>query len=126
MASPRESLYKKRILSIGNIIRNHAKKLNISGIAITGSRARHKHTIHSDEDIIISAINDPSKQEFYPKLMKVLRKTFPDWRVYSGKSYNVIHLDDPIKGGDFELVLLTEAQFNDHHKKEILYRKKDI
>jgi len=67
--TPDDKYYKSKFKSIVNVLKTNSKKLKISGIAIAGSRARQQQTPDSDEDIIISAAKDPSKEEFYPKLI---------------------------------------------------------
>ena len=126
MVRPCDAYYKKRFISIGNALRAHAKQLKISGVAIAGSRAKQRQNSESDEDIIICAAHDPIKRDFYPKLMNVLKGNFSRWKVYPGREYHVVHLDDPFNGGKFDLILLTEAQFTKEHKKNVLYRKENL
>jgi len=119
-----DKYYKEKFISIVNVLKKNSTKLKISGIAIAGSRARQQQSPYSDEDIIISAARDPSKEEFYPKLMEVLKDNFQHWDVYPGENYNVVHMDDPKTGGEFELVLGTEEEFDRQHGNDVKYRKK--
>lgn len=119
-----DKYYKKKFNSIVNVLKNHSTKLKVSGIAIAGSRARQQQSVGSDEDIIISAAKDPSKEDFYPKLIEVLEDNFQLWEVYPGSNYNVIHMKDPKTDGIFDLVLRTEREFDKQHSNDVKFRKK--
>lgn len=119
-----DKYYKEKFISIVNVLKKNSTKLKISGIAIAGSRARQQQNPYSDEDIIISAARDPSKEEFYPKLLQVLKNNFQHWEVYPGDNYNVVHMRDPKTDGIFDLALRTENEFNKQHGNDVKYRKK--
>ncbi len=124
--TPSDKYYKEKFNSIVNVLKNNSSKLKISGIAIAGSRARQQQNPYSDEDIIISAARDPSKEEFYPELIEVLEDNFQHWEVYPGDDYNVVHMDDPKTGGEFDLVLRTEAVFDGQHSKDVKFRRRNL
>jgi len=124
--APDNKYYKEKFVSIVNVLKTNSTKLKISGIAIAGSRARQQPNSKSDEDIIISAAKDPSKEEFYPKLMEVLEDNFQHWDVYPGKNYNVVHMKDPKVDGEFDLVLRTEKEFDKQHGNDIKYRRRNL
>ena len=79
--------------------------LNVAKIAKAGSRSRQQHTSNSDLDVIFSVSGNPSKQNFYPKLEKVLKNNFPNDRVKLSSDKKVVHLY-PSKGGKLDIVLL--------------------
>ena len=123
---PNDKYFKKNFISIVNVLKKNSTKLKISGIAIAGSRARQQQNYYSDEDIIVSAAGDPRKDEFYPKLMDVLEDNFQHWEVYPGENYNVVHMDDPKTGGEFELVLRTEEEFDKQHGTDVKFRRMNL
>ena len=123
---PSDEYYKKKFVSIVNVLKAHSVKLRVSGIAIGGSRARRQQRLDSDEDIIICSANDPIKEVFYPELIQILEQNFPHWDVYSGENYNVVHMEDPKTSREFELVLRTEAEFDRQHGNDIKYRRRNL
>jgi hypothetical protein len=97
----------------------------VAKIAVAGSRAIAKQRLDSDMDVIFSVAGSPSKQELYPKLINLMKSNFPNENVYPGSSYNIVHLDFN-SGGKFELVLLTESEFNKEHTEDVNYRRKHL
>lgn len=124
--APSDKYYKEKFISIVNVLKKNSTKLKISGIAIAGSRAKQQQSPYSDEDIIISAVKNPSKAEFYPKLMEVLEDNFQHCEVFPGKNYNVLHMKDPKVGGEFDLALHTEKEFDKQHGNDVKYRRSSL
>lgn len=123
---PDDNYYNAKFKSIVNILKTNSIRLKVSGIAIAGSRARQQQNSESDEDIIISVAKDPSKDEFYPKLIEVLKDNFQHWEIYPGDDYNVVHIKDPKTDGIFDLVLRKEREFDKQHSKDVKFRKKNL
>ena len=121
-----DKYYKEKFTSIVNVLKTNSAKLKVSGITIAGSRARQQQQPDSDEDIIISVAKDPSKEEFYPKLMQVLKNSFQHWEVYPGDNYNVVHMRDPKTDAIFDLALRTENEFDKQHGNDIKYRRRNL
>ena len=115
-----EDRYQRLWKSIVNVLKNSG--LSISRIAKAGSRARQQHRPDSDMDVIFAVARDPMKRFFYPQLIPILRANFPEERVYAGTTYNVIHMDLR-KGGNIDLVLLSEYEFDQQHGKDVEYRR---
>lgn len=118
-----ENHYKKKMKSITSVLQN--TKLGLSKITPAGSRAKQEHRPDSDLDIIFAIAGDPTKKEFYPKLINTLKKEFPLDNVYPGKSNNIVHLDFR-SGAEFELVLKTSKGFDKEHSSLKLYKKKNL
>ncbi len=122
MAIP-EDRYRSKWKSIVNVMKSSS--LKVSRITISGSRARKKHRPDSDLDIIFAVAGNPSKGDFYSKLINVLKKNFPNEKAYPGSTYNVVHMDF-IGGGKFDLALLTEDNFDKQHGKDVEYRRNNL
>jgi len=120
---PDDKYYISKWKKIVNVLKN--SNLKISGVAKAGSRARQQHRSDSDIDIIMCASKDPSKKEFYPKLIDVLKGNFPYDKVYAGSTYNVVHFDTKAEG-KFDLVLLTEKEFDTQHGNDVEFRRKNL
>ena len=123
MTNPDENFYHSKWKSIVNVMKS--SNLKISKIAQAGSRAKKKHRPDSDMDVIFAVAGNPSKNSFYPNLMTVLKNNFPNEKIYSGSNYNVVHLDFR-QGGKFDLVLLTEADFDNEYKNILDYKRKNL
>ena len=120
MSHSNDQFYKSKWIKVVNVLKS--QNLGISRIAQAGSRAKQQHKPESDQDIIFAVSGNPSKETFYPKLMRILKSNFPHDKVYPGKNYNVVHLDFKT-GGKFELVLLSEGEFDRQHKGIKDYRR---
>lgn len=118
-----ENHYKKKLNSITSVLKN--SKLGLSKIAPAGSRAKQEHRPDSDQDAIFAIAGDPTKKEFYPKLIEILKNNFPLDDVYPGKSNNIVHLDFR-SGAEFELVLKSDKGFDKEHSLLKLYRRKNL
>ena len=123
MTYPDENFYHSKWKSIVNVMKS--SNLNISKIAQAGSRAKKKHRPDSDMDVIFAVAGNPSQKNFYPNLKTVLKSNFPLEKVFPGSNYNVVHLDFR-QGGKFDLVLLTEAEFDTEYKSILDYKKKNL
>jgi len=116
-----DDYYHSKWKKIVNVMKN--SNLKISRIAPAGSRAKRQHRPESDMDVIFSVSGNPSRNIFYPDLIKILRSNFPLERVYPGSNYNVVHLNFK-DSGKFELILLTESEFDKEHKSILDYKRK--
>lgn len=123
MTYPDENFYHSKWKSIVNVMKS--SNLKISKIAQAGSRAKKRHRPDSDMDVIFAVAGNPSQKIFYPNLMTVLNSNFPDEKVFPGSDYNVVHLDFK-KGGKFDLVLLSETEFDKEYKSILDYKKKNL
>ena len=123
MTYPDENFYHSKWKSIVNAMKS--SNLKISKIAQAGSRAKKKHRPDSDMDVIFAVAGNPTKKDFYPRLISVLKNNFPYEKVFPGSYYNVIHLDFK-QGGKFDLVLLTEAEFDKEYESILDYKKKNL
>ncbi len=123
MTNSDENFYHSKWKSIVNVMKS--SNLKISKIAQAGSRAKKKHRPDSDMDVIFAVAGNPSKNNFYPNLMTVLKNNFPNEKIYPGSNYNVVHLDFR-QGGKFDLVLLTEADFDNEYKNILDYKRKNL
>ncbi len=123
MSYPNEEFYKSKWKSIVNVLKS--SNLKVSRIAQVGSRARRQHRPDSDMDIIFAASSNPTKASFYPDLIRILEANFRNDSVYPGSNYNVIHLDFSA-GGNFDLVLLTEQEFDLEHRDILNYRRNNL
>ena len=121
--TPNDDDYKSKWKSIVNVMKG--QNLNVAKIAKAGSRARQQHTSDSDLDVIFSVSGNPSKQNFYPKLEKVLKDNFPNDRVKVGSDKNVVHLY-PSKGGKLDIVLLGSNDFDKEHGNNVEYRRENL
>lgn len=120
MTYPDENYYHSKWKSIVNVMKS--SNLKISKIAQSGSRAKKKHRPDSDMDVIFAVAGNPSQKNFYPRLISVLKNNFPNEKVFPGSNYNVVHLDFK-QGGKFDLVLLTEAEFDKEYKSILDYKR---
>ena len=111
------------LLSIVNVMTR--SNLGISRIAKAGSRAIQTHRPDSDMDVIFSVSGNPSKASFYPMLIRILKANFRSDQVYPGSNYNVVHLDFQ-SGAKFDLVLLSENDFDDQHEDDVNYRRENL
>jgi len=121
--------------NIDNSIQNKWRKLvaimekcvwpPITKIAKAGSRSRQEHKPTSDLDIIFAVTGNPPRSVFYPELMKVLKANYPHEDVHPGTSYHVVKLIFR-DGGKFDLVLLTEIEFDNQHSKDVEYRRTNL
>jgi len=123
MTNSDENFYHSKWKSIVNVMKS--SNLKISKIAQAGSRAKKKHRPDSDMDVIFAVAGNPSKNNFYPNLMTALKNNFPNEKIYPGSNYNVVHLDFR-QGGKFDLVLLTEADFDNEYKNILGYKRKNL
>ncbi len=119
--TPTENYYHSKWKKIANVMKH--QDLKVSKIAKAGSRARQQQTPKSDMDVIFSVSGDPSRENFYPKLMKVLKNNFPNDQIYPGEHYNVVHLNFH-DGGKFDIVQLKSNDFDREHGDNVEYRKK--
>ncbi len=119
--SNNDEYYESKWKSIVNVLKH--SNLKVSRIAQAGSRARRQQRPDSDMDVIFAVADDPSRKAFYPKLMKVLKGNFPYDRIFPGGSYHVVHLTFH-NGGKFELVLLTEQNFDSEYYDILEYKRK--
>ena len=115
--------YKKKMNSITSVLKN--SKIGLSMISPAGSRAKQTHRSDSDQDAIFSISGDPSREEFHPKLIKILEDNFPNESVYPGKNNNIVHLNFK-SGAEFELALQNNKEFNKEHNSLKLYRRKNL
>ncbi len=115
--------YKKKMKSITHILKN--SKIGLAGISPAGSRAKQDHRPDSDQDVIFAVSGNPNRNDFYPKLTKLLKNNFPRDNVYPGRNNNVIHLDFN-SGANFELILQTNKEYEKEHKSLKLYRRKNL
>ena len=115
--------YKKKMNSISSVLKN--SKIGLSSISPAGSRAKQTNRLDSDQDVIFAVAGNPNREEFHPKLIKILEDNFPNDSVYPGKNNNIVHLDFK-SGAEFELVLQTNKEFNKEHKSLKLYRRKNL
>jgi len=106
--------------SIVNVLQNSG--LKVSRIAKAGTRADQAHRYESDMDVIFAVVGNPDKRSFYPQLITALNSNFPLERVYESSKYNIICMDFN-KGINFDLVLLTEYEFDRQHGKDLDYRR---
>lgn len=118
-----EDRYQNLWNSIYNVLTHSG--LKVSRVAESGSRPKQQYRPDSDMDLIFAVSGNPSKQNFYPKLIRVMKNNFPNEHVYPGRSYNVVHTDF-VKGGKFDLVLLTEREFDNQHGNDVKYRKDNL
>ena len=121
--NPTDEQYHAKWKSIVNVMKS--SNLNLSKIAPAGSRARRQHRPDSDYDVIFSIAGNPTREEFYPQLIEVLQSNFPYDNVYPGSNYNVVHLDFR-RGGKFELVLLSESDFDRQYKSIKDFKRKRL
>ena len=121
--TPIDDYYKSKWKSIVNVMKS--QNLNVAKIAKAGSRARQQHTPDSDLDVIFSVSGNPSKQDFYSKLEKVLKDNFPNDQVSLGTDKNVVHLH-PSKGGKLDIVLLDSNEFDKEHGDNVEYRRENL
>ena len=121
--APDDKYYISKWTKIVNVLKN--SNLKISGVAKAGSRARQQYRPDSDLDIIICVANDPNKKEFYPRLIATLKANFPYDNVYAGSTYNVVHFDTKSEG-KFDVVLLTEKEFDTQHGNDVDFRRKNL
>ena len=115
-----DQYYHSKWLLIVNVMKN--SNLRISRIAPAGSRATHRHRLDSDMDVIFATAGNPSRELFYPQLIPILRRNFPSDKIYPGGQYHVVHLDFNT-GGKFDLVLLSEYDFDREHQDILQYRR---
>lgn len=101
-----------------------SKKIN-NNLSHSGSRARQQYTPRSDLDVIFSVSGDPSRESFYPRLIRVLQDNFPNDNVSPGTNYNVVHLYFR-SGGRFDLVLLGSSEFDREHGDNVEYRRMNL
>ncbi|MBD3212460.1 MAG: hypothetical protein GF311_07615 [Candidatus Lokiarchaeota archaeon] len=120
---PSEDRYHRLWTSIYNVLTH--QRLEVSRVAKAGSRARIQYRPDSDMDVIFAVSGDPSKSNFYPKLIRVMNANFPNETVYPGRSYNVVHIDFA-RGGKFDLVLLSEREFDIQHGNDVEYRRNNL
>ncbi|MFW9972930.1 MAG: hypothetical protein ACFFDF_22280 [Candidatus Odinarchaeota archaeon] len=118
-----DQYYHARWRRVVNVMLN--SNLNISRIAPAGSRARKEHNLESDFDVIFAVSQDPERVEFYPRLIDVLEANFRYDDVYLGENGNVVHLDFR-SGGLFDLVLLTEREFDLEYNSIKNFRKRNL
>ncbi len=118
-----DNFYHSKWKSIVNVLTH--SNLKVSRIAQAGSRAKRQHKPDSDMDVIFSVSGDPTRQSFYPDLIRVLERNFPHEKVYLGGNNNIVHLNFK-KGGKFELVLLTEKDFDKEHKSILDNKRKNL
>ena len=123
MTYPDENFYHSKWKSIVNVMKS--SNLKISKIAQAGSRAKKKHRPDSDMDVIFSVAGNPSQKIFYPNLMTVLKSNFSDEKVFPGSNYNVVHVDFK-QGGKYDLVLLTETEFDKEYKSILDFKKNNL
>lgn len=121
--NPTDDYYKSKWKKVVNVMKQ--QNLDVSKIAKAGSRARQQHTPKSDMDFIFSVSGDPSRESFYPRLIKVLQDNFPRDNVSPGTNYNVVHLYFS-SGGRFDLVLLGNSEFDREHSDNVEYRKRNL
>ncbi len=118
-----DSYYHARWKRIVNVMKS--AKLGLSRVAPAGSRARRQHRPDSDFDVIFAIAGNPSREEFYPHLIEILRGNFRNDHVYPGSDYHVVHIDFT-SGGRFELVLLTESNFDREHESIKDFRRGNL
>ncbi|MHA1385379.1 MAG: nucleotidyltransferase domain-containing protein [Candidatus Helarchaeota archaeon] len=118
-----DNYYHSKWKSIVNVMAR--SNLKISRIAQAGSRAKKTHRLDSDLDIIFSVSENPDRINFYPKLIEVLKNNFSHEKVYPGSNYNVVHLDFR-NGGKFDIVLLSENEFDKEYKSILDYKRKNL
>ena len=123
MSQPTDQFYQAKWKKVVNVLKN--SNLGISRIAQAGSRAKQRHRPNSDQDVIIAVSDNPTKTEFYPDLIGVLESNFPSETVYLGSNNKVVHLDFTA-GGKFDLVLLSEGDFDRQHQGIKDYRRSNL
>lgn len=116
-----EDRYHSKWNSIVNVVKK--SNLKISRISQSGSRAKKQYRPDSDMDVILSVSGNPTRNNFYPNLIEVLKNSFPNSKIYPGSNNNVVHIDFK-KGGKFDLVLLKEVEFDKEHKSILDYKRK--
>ncbi|GAH59073.1 unnamed protein product [marine sediment metagenome] len=70
---------------------------------------------------IISKLFDPT----LTKEERVLQSNFDNADIYLGSNYNVVHVDFH-RGGNFDLVLLTESNFDRQYKSIKNFKRKHL
>lgn len=117
------NFYQIKWQKVVNVMKN--SNLKISRIAQAGSRAKKQESPYSDMDVIFSVAGNPSREGFYPNLIKVLKANFSEEYIYPGSNYNVVHLNFKT-GGKFDLVLLKENKFDQEHKSILEFKRKNL
>ncbi len=118
-----DSYYHARWKRIVNVMKS--SNLGLSRIAPAGSRAKRQNRPDSDYDVIFAVSGNPSREGFYPELIGVLQNNFDNAEVYPGSNNNVVHLNF-YRGGNFDLALLTESDFDRHYKSIKDFKKKNL
>jgi len=118
-----DSYYQARWKRIVNVMKT--SNLGLSRIAPAGSRSKRQHRPDSDYDVIFTVSGNPSREEFYPDLIEVLQSNFDNADVYPGSNYHVVHVDFH-RGGKFDLVLLTESNFDRQYKSIKDFKRKNL
>lgn len=118
-----DEYYHARWKRIVNVMQYN--NLRLSRIAPAGSRAKKQHRLDSDFDLIFAVSKNPIRRIFYPKLIEVLSANFKNDNVYPGKQYNVVHLDFQ-SGAKFDIVLLTESEFDREYDSIKDFKRKNL
>ena len=121
--NPNDEYYKSKWKKVVNVMTH--QNLKVSKIATAGSRAKRQHTPDSDMDVIYSISGDPSRENFHPEIIKVLKANFSQDKVYPGDNNNVVHIDFQ-SGGKFDLVLLDSDDFDKEYDNILEYKKNNL
>jgi predicted nucleotidyltransferase len=97
-------------------------KIKFKAVSSAGSRAKGKHKLGSDQDMIFSIEGDPASPQAYTAAKKVLKQKFPKAKVYDGQDKNVIHISFR-KDDEFDLKHLPHNKYEKQHKKDKNIRK---
>ena len=80
-----DEYYHARWKRIVNVMQNN--NLSLSRIAPAGSRAKKQHRLDSDFDLVFAVSKNPIRQNFYPKLLEVLKANFKNDDIYGKKGW---------------------------------------
>ena len=123
MTYPTDEAYFSKWKKIVNVMQH--SNLGLARIAPHGSRARHLHRPDSDMDVIFVISGNPSRSNFYPELVRIISANFREDAVYEGTDYNIIHLDFHT-GPKFDIILLTDVEFDREYEDVLNFRRNNL
>ena len=117
---PNKDFFRSMWETLVNLLLNSNFKL--SRIAPSGAKIEPNFPIESNMDLIFSIENDPEENDFYKKLIGILKQNLSEQdKIKFFNKEKIVHIELGI-GGKYNLKMLKEEEFDENYKSILDFR----